>query len=259
MKKLYSLLLIAFTSLLIVGCSDDSSTPKVEDIPNPTTEFYVLDEAEVIPDDVEKEMVAKAKKLEDVAEKPQVVFVTTNDLKGFSLEEYATELFNKWGIGDDESDNGVLFLYVPETDNYRLEVGYGLEGAITDAQAGEILDSTIAMKEEVGLPEAFDTAQDSILSMIGYEYLSAEEFNNLGFTKIEGVESSSTEEDSDFPIILFIIIFLIVFTGVIGGGSSGGGYSGGYSGGGYSGSSGGGFSGGSFGGGGSSGGGGASR
>ena len=53
---------------------------------------------------------------------------------------YATELFRRWGIGDKSKNNGILLLVVPSAKQVRIEVGYGLEGALNDAKAGEILD-----------------------------------------------------------------------------------------------------------------------
>jgi uncharacterized protein len=60
-----------------------------------------------------------------------------------TVEEYAVRLFEKWGIGTAEEDNGVLFLIAPNERKTRIEVGYGLEHVITDGRAGEIIRETI--------------------------------------------------------------------------------------------------------------------
>lgn len=62
-----------------------------------------------------------------------VVFVRT--LGGDTIENYANELFTEWGIGEKGKDNGILFLVAVLDREMRIEVGYGLEGALTDAQA----------------------------------------------------------------------------------------------------------------------------
>jgi len=78
--------------------------------------------------------------------KAELVVVTVENLDGMVLEEYATELFNTWGIGDKEKNNGVLLLVNKETTlagtsgRVRIEVGYGLEGALPDSVCGRILD-----------------------------------------------------------------------------------------------------------------------
>ena len=70
----------------------------------------------------------------------QIVVVTVQNLEGQSLEEYATELFRNYGIGDKEKNNGVLLLCAYEERQFRIEVGYGLEGTLTDGKTGRIQD-----------------------------------------------------------------------------------------------------------------------
>lgn len=78
--------------------------------------------------------------------KAELVVVTVESLDGMVLEDYAHELFNTWGIGDKEKNNGVLLLVNKETTlagtsgRVRIEVGYGLEGALPDSVCGRILD-----------------------------------------------------------------------------------------------------------------------
>ena len=73
----------------------------------------------------------------------QIVVVTIPSLEGQSLEEYATDLFRQWGIGDGEKDNGVLLLCAVEDRLFRVEVGYGLEGDLPDGKTGRMQDEYI--------------------------------------------------------------------------------------------------------------------
>ena len=77
--------------------------------------------------------------------KAEVVVVTVPTLGDTDIESYANELFRSWGIGDARLNNGVLLLIAKDDRAFRIEVGYGLEGAITDGYAGSVLD---AMKGE---------------------------------------------------------------------------------------------------------------
>ena len=77
--------------------------------------------------------------------KAEIVVVTVSTLGGADIEGYANELFRSWGIGDARLNNGVLLLIAKDDRAFRIEVGYGLEGAITDGYAGSVLD---AMKGE---------------------------------------------------------------------------------------------------------------
>ncbi|MGG7073437.1 TPM domain-containing protein [Campylobacter sp. 9BO] len=76
----------------------------------------------------------------------QVVVATTNSLGGSDIATYANELARMWGIGQKGKDNGVLLLVAPNERKVRIEVGYGLEGEITDAIASLIIEQTILPK-----------------------------------------------------------------------------------------------------------------
>ncbi|MGG7048201.1 MULTISPECIES: TPM domain-containing protein [unclassified Campylobacter] len=76
----------------------------------------------------------------------QVVVTTINSLQNKDIESYANELARAWGIGQKGKDNGVLLLVAPNERKVRIEVGYGLEGEITDAIASLILEQTILPK-----------------------------------------------------------------------------------------------------------------
>jgi len=76
----------------------------------------------------------------------QIAVAIVNSLEGISVEEYAVTLFEKWGVGKKKEDNGVLLLVAIEDRKLRIEVGYGLEGTITDLEAGNIIDNVIVPK-----------------------------------------------------------------------------------------------------------------
>ena len=73
----------------------------------------------------------------------EVVVVTVKSLDGMTIEEYASRLFAKWGIGHKQRDNGVLLLVAPDDRSVRIEVGYGLEAVLPDGLAGEIIRTEI--------------------------------------------------------------------------------------------------------------------
>jgi uncharacterized protein len=72
-----------------------------------------------------------------------VVVATVETLDGLTVEEYAVKLFEKWGIGQKDKNNGVLFLVALKERKVRIEVGYGLEPIITDGRSGAILDKYV--------------------------------------------------------------------------------------------------------------------
>ena len=70
----------------------------------------------------------------------QLVIVTTRSLGGKAIEEYSLELGRRWGIGQKGKDNGALLVVAPNDKQVRIEVGYGLEGVLTDALCGIIIN-----------------------------------------------------------------------------------------------------------------------
>lgn len=74
----------------------------------------------------------------------ELVVVTIESLNGDTIESYANELFREWGIGKKEANNGILFLVSKNDRAMRIEVGYGLEGAVTDIQTKQLLDDIAA-------------------------------------------------------------------------------------------------------------------
>lgn len=107
-----------------------------------TEQFYVNDYANILTEST-KEYIMNANIELQRKTKAQIVVVTVNSLNGQTIESYATELFRKFGIGDKNLNNGVLLLCSTGERKFRIEVGYGLEGTLTDAKTGQIQDKYI--------------------------------------------------------------------------------------------------------------------
>lgn len=73
----------------------------------------------------------------------QVVVVTVEDLQGYVIEDFGYRLGREWGIGQAERDNGALLIVAPKVRKVRIEVGYGLEGALTDAVSHNIIQTVM--------------------------------------------------------------------------------------------------------------------
>ncbi len=196
------------------------------------------------------------RKLADLEQKSgiQLVVATTPSLGGVEVEPYANGLFRAWKLGEAKKNNGVLLLIAPKERRIRIEVGYGLEGTLTDAVSSIIIRNAIAPRLKAGDFNAGVTrGVDDIITALTTD--SAEWKPKPTDTRAEGDPSLF---DALAPILIFLfVMFILTRVSRRGRGnvvfipmSAGGGFRGG---------SGGGFGGGSFsGGGGSSGGGGAS-
>ena len=78
-----------------------------------------------------------------IRDKADVFVVTLASIGDAESKSFATELFNYWGIGDDETDNGVLLLFVEDQHALEFETGYGAESTLTDAKCQQIFTNTI--------------------------------------------------------------------------------------------------------------------
>lgn len=238
MKK--TLIVASLVLLTLVSCFS-------ADFPSPTPEKYVNDYVGILDRETVEKIVSLGRELEEKTT-AQVAVVIVKSLGGMSVEEYANQLFRKWGIGQKDKNNGVLLLVAMEDRSVRIEVGYGLEGAIPDGKAGRILDQYV-------IPY-FQKGEFSKGVYYGYLAIVAE------VAKEYGVEISGTEKlpksDPSWEILVPVIVFVafVIFASVYGKrvryvGPGGprippGGFGGGYRGGS------GGFGGGSSGGGGAS-------
>ena len=109
----------------------------------------IVDQANVIPADSRG---AIEPKLVDLEAKSgiQLVIATVSSLEGQEIEPYANELFRSWKLGEKTKNNGVLLLVAPNERRVRIEVGYGLEGTLTDALTKVIITNAIAPRFKAG-------------------------------------------------------------------------------------------------------------
>jgi len=230
----------------------------------PPLDGRVTDAAGVLSPEVLRRITEKLKAHED-ASGDQLVVATVPSLQDLTIEDYANRLFRAWRLGEAKRNNGALLLVAPNDRKVRIEVGYGLEGAITDAVSKVITTTAITPKFRQGdIPGGIEAGADAILSIMAGD---AEQWQRRAPVRSDAVNGIEVV----FWIIVILFLVIVVWRMNSGGGGgpgsrgrgrggmvvfpipSSGGWSGGFSGGG------GGFSDGGFsGGGGSSGGGGAS-
>src|SRR5262249_45343900 len=80
----------------------------------------------------------------------QLVVVTLKSLQGTSIEDYGYQLGRHWGIGQKEKNSGALLIVAPNQRQVRIEVGYGLEGTLTDAISKLIIENSILPRFKAG-------------------------------------------------------------------------------------------------------------
>ena len=217
----------------------------------------IVDQANVIPADTRSTIEPKLADLE-AKSGIQLVVATVNSLEGQEIEPYANALFREWKLGEKAKNNGVLLLVAPKERRVRIEVGYGLEGTLTDALGKVIITNAITPHFKAGdFGGGISRGVDDIITVLTTD---ASEWEKRPSLRLDNQSSSDPTGWLIFVIVIVVIILLMVSPGfrslffnvalniLLSSGSSG------MSGGSFGGGGGGGFSGG----GGSSGGGGAS-
>jgi uncharacterized protein len=227
----------------------------------------VVDDAQILSPEVERDLTTKLENLETTTGR-QLVVATVPSLQDYPIEDYGYQLGRAWGIGEKDKNTGAILLVAPNERKVRIEVGYGLEPVLTDALSSVIIQSAILPKFRDG--DMSGGIVDGTNAIVEQLSLPADQ------AKVRIAEASQPERQKAHgsPFVgLFIAFFLIVlfsnlFRGrrgrsglgsalpwIILGALNNGGRGGGWSSGGDGGGGGGGFSGGggSFGGGGSSG------
>jgi len=109
----------------------------------------VVDGADLLGPADKEELAQELKALEDKSS-DQLVVVTLPSLQGYTIEDYGYRLGRHWGIGTAKLSNGVLLIVAPNERKVRIEVGYGLEGTLTDALSKIIIDNAILPKFRAG-------------------------------------------------------------------------------------------------------------
>lgn len=131
-----------FNKIFILGVALFTNSALAQEIKFPQPRGYVNDFANIISDQVEYKIDGLLSSLEKLTT-VQVAVVTVPSIAPYDIELYAVKLFETWGIGHKGKDNGVLLLVALKERKVRIEVGYGLEGALPDAICKQIIENYI--------------------------------------------------------------------------------------------------------------------
>lgn len=251
MKRWLSLLVLIIFFAVGVAAYAQPQLPNA-----PTSSIYVQDYAGVLSADTKARINNIGSQLASKT-KAQVVVVTVKSLEGAAIDEYALGILRKWGIGDKNLNNGVLLLVAVDDRKSRVEVGYGLEGALPDAKTGEIQDDYMIPHFQQGnYDKGILNGYLALATVVAKEYNL--ELKTDAKPAVKNKQSSSESAWDMLPwwakilivaglLLLFIadwlffggsitylILSLLRFRGGGGGGGSGGGFGGGSGGGGGS-------------------------
>lgn len=123
---------------ILVTCFAVISPCGAQEVRYPEPKGFVNDYAGVLSGNTRTQLEGLMEEIERKTT-AEVVVVTVNTTTPLTIEQYAVGLFKKWGIGKKGQDNGILILVAVQDRKVRIEVGYGLEGAVTDLQSKIII------------------------------------------------------------------------------------------------------------------------
>ncbi|MGG4265706.1 TPM domain-containing protein [Peribacillus simplex] len=176
-------------------------------IPEPVGDIYVQDFAGVLDDQEKSELIQLGKRLDD-ATKAQISILTVDSMDGSEINEYSVQAFRSFKLGDAKLNNGVLIVLAKEEGEIRIEVGYGLEGAITDIRTAQILDNVAIPELKAGkYALALTETYKAVYNDVAEEYNLGDEFHQ----DLSVQPESETFRPSGLQIFLIIIVVIIVF------------------------------------------------
>jgi uncharacterized protein len=184
-------LLVAAILLPLFG-----ATAQALDVPPAPKDTPVVDQTNTLTD-AQRQAIADKIAAERKSSGNQIAVLMIKTLDGDALEDYSLRVARGWGIGQKERNSGVLLLVVKDDRRLRIEVGYGLEGALTDATSGRIIRDRITPQFKQGkYYEGIDSGIDGIVLAIKGE-------------KDPNLQSESVTQSK--PKIPFELIFFAIF------------------------------------------------
>ncbi len=176
----------------------------------------VVDQANIMTAQSHTDLDAKLRELEDKSS-IQLVVATVKSLQGSDIETYANGLFRSWKLGEAKKNNGVLLLIAPAEHKVRIEVGYGLEGTLTDALSSVIISSAIVPRFKTGdFSGGIERGVDGIVSVLSGD---TADWQPKVRVRSEDASSAINELVASFLPLLIIFLFWYLMGSAKGSGS----------------------------------------
>lgn len=167
----------------------------------------VVDAANVIPDDQEARIAQKVVALKAQSQR-QLQVVTVTSLEGYDIADYANRLFRNWQLGDKERNDAVMLLVAPSERKLRIEVGYGMEGTVTDGISFLVINKVIVPKFKEGdIPGGIEAGTDALIKQMS---LPAEEAQKAAAAASASRDSGvSVDPAMLFWLVIFVLFFVL--------------------------------------------------
>ncbi|MFG1308967.1 TPM domain-containing protein [Xanthobacter tagetidis] len=187
-------------ALFVAVCAVFAALPAQAELTFPPLTGRVVDDAHVLDPATRAALDAKLAAQEEKAT-DQFVVATVPSLQDTSIEDYANRLFRDWRLGQEKKNNGVLLLVAPNERKVRIEVGYGLEGILTDAVSSAIIRNAIIPSFKSGdMAGGIVKGADAVLEILN---LDPEEARDRARRE---AQSDWSEEDIENLILLAVML-----------------------------------------------------
>jgi len=166
----------------------------------------VVDAANIIPPDEELRLDQKLAALEAQSRR-QLVVATLPDLQGYEIADYSNRLFRAWGLGSKERNDGILLVVAPNERKLRIEVGYGMEGIVTDGLSSLIIQNVIVPRFKAGdMPGGIEAGTDALIHQLN---LPEDEARQIAAQPTPA--QTQNDDPGWYPIAFFAFLFFIMF------------------------------------------------
>jgi uncharacterized protein len=202
MRALAARILLALCALLLFTPAAAQADPTF-----PPLTGRVVDEAHILQPDQVAALDAKLAGFEQ-STKQQLVVATIPDLQGYDIADYGYRLGRAWGIGQKGVNNGVVLIIAPNERRMRIEVGYGLEGVLTDALSNRIIGQQIRPAFKANdYAGGINAGVDEIMRII---QLPPDQQQKLAAEAVRKPNVNAADVFKAIVIVIFVLFFIIV-------------------------------------------------
>ena len=167
----------------------------------------VVDQANVIPDDVEARIGQKLVALKTQSQR-QLQVVTVASLEDYDIADYSNRLFRSWQLGDKERNDGVMLVIAPNQRRMRIEVGYGMEPIVTDGFSFLVINKIITPKFKAGdLPGGIEAGTDALIEQMT---LPPDQAAQIG-AKANAQQRQQAKQHFNPASMVWIFVFFLFF------------------------------------------------
>ncbi|WP_330167738.1 YgcG family protein [Bartonella grahamii] len=171
---------------------------------------YINDMAHLLDHATQRNLTEKLATLEEKTG-DQIVLVTLPTLSGNDIETYSNSLFRTWRLGQKQINNGILIVIAPNERKARIEVGYGLEGELTDAISSVIINSfMIPNFREGNYQKGIVESVHAIIKVITQSDADFSFRINQKAKAVEEQRKQAEKEEMIINTIMFLILFIVV-------------------------------------------------